>query len=465
MSADPVRLQALDLLIHTEDGGLLDRALDQTLTKLRDRGGDERDAAFLGELVRGTLQWRDRYDHLIDTYASRRPPRDPRLRWLLRLALHQLVGMDAVPARAILHQAGELCRARLSNRLVGFVNGLLQTARRDLRPADDLDPAERQRRLRATFRPLEQDGAAWLAAWYSLPDWLVARWLDRWEPAVVAAVCEATNTPPPVFLRALEPADPDVITAEIVAGDTAVSRTADPRCLELAGRPRRADIAALLERQPRMIVQDATVQAATTWLFEALAETAGPVVDLCASPGGKTARLAAILPDDRPLVAMDRPPTRVRLLAEAAKRIEDRAVPVVLGDGLVPPFGPQSCGAVLLDGPCTGTGVLRHHPEGRWLLEPESPRRHGFVLLELARRAAELLAPGGVLLYATCSLEPEENERVVGALLHADPQLAPAPDAAGRWQRRWLPGQAPGDGFFAARLRRLTSDETEGTPA
>lgn len=462
MSADPVRLLALDLLISTEDGGLLDPALDRALTGLRSGGGDERSAAFLSELVRGTLQWRDRYDHLVDTYATRRSPRDPRLRWLLRLSLHQLLALDGVPARAVLHQAGELCRARLSNRLVGFVNGLLQTVRRRLRPDDDLDPAERQRRLRAAFRTLETDGAAWLAAWHSLPGWLVARWLQRWDPVTVAAVCEATNAPVPVFLRVLEGADPESVAAVAAETGAAVSRTADPRCLELAGRPRRAEIADLLARQRRLIVQDATVQEATSWLLEAVGEAPGPVVDLCAAPGGKTARLAAACPGAEVLVAVDRAPARIRRLAGSAKRIEGRTVPVVLGDGTAPPFRTASCGAVLLDGPCTGTGVLRHHPEGRWLLEPESPRRHGLVLLELARCGAELLRPGGVLLYATCSLEPEENERVIGALLHADPQLVPAPDDEGRWQRRWLPGQAPGDGFFAARLRRLGTDGTAG---
>jgi 16S rRNA (cytosine967-C5)-methyltransferase len=457
VSADPVRRRALDLLIRTDDGRPLDRALDRARAELRSGGGDARDAAFLGELVRGTLQWRDRYDHLIGVYAARRPPRDPRLRWLLRLSLHQLLALDGVPARAVLHQAGELCRSRLSTRLVGFVNGLLQTARRELRPRDDLAPAERRRRLRAAFRPLEADGAAWLAAWHSLPLWLVAGWLRRWEPATVAGICEATNSAPPVFLRVLEGADPEEVAALLAAEDVAASRTDDPRCLELGGRPRRETIAALLARHRRLIVQDATVQAATSWLLDGVDESAVPVVDLCAAPGGKTARLAAALPGAGLLVAADRSAARAGRLIEAAKRLEKRPVSVVIADGLTPAFRRGSCGTVLVDGPCSGTGVLRHHPEGRWLLEPETARRHGFVLLELARRATELLRPGGVLLYATCSLETQENERVLGALLHAAPELAPAPDAEGRWQRRWLPGQAPGDGFFAARLRRRTA--------
>jgi 16S rRNA (cytosine967-C5)-methyltransferase len=203
-----------------------------------------------------------------------------------------------------------------------------------------------------------------------------------------------------------------------------------------------------------VIVQDASVQEATTWLLEALPETDEPLLDMCAAPGGKTARVAASRPGGAPLVAADARPTRLPLLTAAAKRIESRPVPVVLADGTRPPFRDGAFGGVLVDGPCSGTGVLRHHPEGRWHLTPDTPGRNGIVLLELARHAAGLLRPGGVLLYATCSLEPEENEQVVGALLHAVPDLAPAADGLGRWQRRWLPGSAPGDGFYAARLRR-----------
>jgi len=110
---------------------------------------------------------------------------------------------------------------------------------------------------------------------------------------------------------------------------------------------------------------------------------------------------------------------------------------------------------VLLDGPCSGTGVLRHHPEGRWRLNSDVPARNGPTLLELADNAAVLLEPGGLLMYATCSLEPEENEEVIDRLLAERSDLEPAPSAGdGQWRRLWLPGESPGDGFFAARMRK-----------
>lgn len=454
MSAEPVRLRALDMLLDVGEGALLDQHLDAVLDEMRAAGRPRQERVFLAELVRGTLQWQARYDHLIDSLARRKPPADPRLRTLLRLALHQLVGMDGVPARAAIHQAGELCRARLPARLVGFVNGLLQGARRRLRPQDDLPAPDRQRLLRSVFADLESDGAAWLAAWHSLPLWLVERWLCHWEPATVGTVCAATNQRPPVAFRALEGTDPQAAARTLAAVGCPVAVGNDPRTLLCLERPGRRTIARALAREPGLIVQDPSVQEATGWLLDAIPDGDEPLLDLCAAPGGKTARLAAACPGASPLVAADARATRLPLLVGAVKRIESRPVPVVLADGTRPPFRTGSFGAVLVDGPCSGTGVLRHHPEGRWQLVPQTPGHNGIVLLEMARQAAGLLRPGGVLLYATCSLEPEENEQVVGALLHAVPGLEPAADRLGRWQRRWLPGQAPGDGFYAARLRR-----------
>jgi 16S rRNA (cytosine967-C5)-methyltransferase len=462
MSAAPVRRQAYDILLAVADGAALDPLLDTVHDRWRTAGRPRRDAAFLTELVRGTLQWQARYDHLVDTFSRRRPPTDPRLRVVLRLALHQLVGMDGVPARAAIHEAGELCRERISARLVGFVNGMLQGARRQLRPADDLDPAERRTRLRAAFAALEGDGPAWLAAWHSLPVWLVERWLRQWEPATAATVCAAVNERPPVAFRVLEGAEPVAVAADLGAAGCPVGVGDDSRTLVCLERPGRDLLTRLLADRPQLIVQDPTVQEATGWLLDALPAVDRPLLDLCAAPGGKTARLAAGRPGRTPLVAADLRASRLPLLRSAAKRIEARPVPVVLADGMRPPFAPASFAGVLVDGPCSGTGVLRHHPEGRWLLRPDTPRRNGMVLLELARQACGLLEPGGVLLYATCSLEAEENERVIGALLHAVPGLEPAPDAAGRWQRRWLPGQAPGDGFYAARLRARDDGKVDG---
>ena len=141
-------------------------------------------------------------------------------------------------------------------------------------------------------------------------------------------------------------------------------------------------------------------------------------------------------------------------MASTVKRIETKRVDVLLADGGKAPFAPGTFAAVLLDGPCSGTGVLRHHPEGRWKLKARVPVLKGRALVDLAAAAVDLLAPGGMLMYGTCSLEQEENEAVIDALMKQRDDLEPAYASCGRWRRTWLPGEAQGDGFFAARMRK-----------
>ncbi len=221
------------------------------------------------------------------------------------------------------------------------------------------------------------------------------------------------------------------------------------------GRPDRRVIRELLDSHRQVIVQDASVQEATRWLGEglAVAPAGAPFVDLCAAPGGKTVNLGERAGRTRLLVAMEPDAARMGLLAATMVRTGTPAV-LLRGDGLRAPLAPGSCGAVLLDGPCSGTGVLRRHPEARWRLKPSVIPAKAGVLRELAHRAVELLAPGGVLLYATCSLQEEENQLVVSDLMRAHPGLEGLEDEHGRWQRTWLPPSCPGDGFFAARLHR-----------
>lgn len=463
MRIDPVRLQALDLLVRVERGEPLDGLLDTALAGAR----DGRDAAFLAELVRGSVQWRERYRHVLAAFVTRKLPDDPTLRQILFLTLHQLLALDRVPPYAAVHQAGQLCRQRVGVRQVGFVNGVLQAVRRRLRPdsAEGPDqgptPAERETRLRALFEDLTPDPVAWAAAWHSLPAWLVRGWRGQYGPDRVEGLCAAANLPVELCFHVLEPADPVAAAARLEEAGCPVRPGSDPRTLVAAERMTQATLRTILAPSPELIIQDATVQEATGWLLAgqelltrgpAWADPTLKVLDLCAAPGGKTVRLAAGWRGPHQVVAMDNRPGRVDLLRDTLGRTGRQDVAVFQADGLAPPLAEGSCAAVLLDGPCSGTGVLRHHPDGRWQLQPATPARNGRLLLRLAEKAADLLAPGGLLMYATCSLEKQENQDVVEALLAARPDLAPAPDDQGRWRRQWLPGQAVGDGFFAARL-------------
>lgn len=464
MKADPVRLLALDLLVQVDRGALLDPLLDQALDGMT----DQRSRAFLAELVRGSIQWRERYRQVLRSFVSRKFPEDDVLLQLFYLSLHQLLGLDGVAPFATIHQAGELCRVRVSEKQVGFVNGILQAVRRQILPdrqSDDQesgpDLREREQRMLPLFEELQDDPGRWLAAWYSHPQWLVQGWLERFGRERTEAICLANNRRAGLYFHVLEPADPRQASQDLEAAGCLVQATAWPRTLEVESRLGQPRLREILERLGYLIVQDVTVQQATSWLMEGREdlpeglrwqESGLRVLDMCAAPGGKTARLAAGWQQDLPVVAMDNRPNRIALLRDTLQRTGLSEVRVLQGDGLDPPLTAGSCAAILLDGPCSGTGVLRHHPEGRWHLPRRSPRRNGQLLAKLAENAAELLAPGGLLMYATCSLEEQENEDVLKDVLAACPDLEPAPDGLGRWQRQWFPEIDGGDGFFAARL-------------
>jgi 16S rRNA (cytosine967-C5)-methyltransferase len=405
------------------------RSLEGELGRLRRGVAAERTAAA-EELLRGAIQWQARYDHLIRHFSTRQPPRDPVVRGVLQLALHQLLTSRGVPGYAAVHQAGELARAAGRARAVGYVNAVLQSVQRHVEAAAAADPLAAVHDL---FVDPAGDPASYLAAWWSHPAWLVERWLERFGDADTARLLEHANTPAPITLHVLPGHDPAAARRRLAdAGVAAEPVEGYPRALSLAQRLDRSELGRLLAEEPALLVQDAGAQAALDWLTRAGADLAGaegPVIDLCAAPGGKAAHLRALLPAAEILVAMDLRPRRLGRLRENRERLGLLRLPLLAGDGRRPPLRDASCAAVLLDGPCSGTGVGRHHPEGRWRLRPATLERNGERLRELAGAAADLLRPGGR-------------------------ELAPDPDPDGRHERTWLPWRTGTDGFYAARLRR-----------
>ncbi len=456
MKVDPVRRRAVEILAEVNAGAGLEVLLDRALAAF-----DRRSGRFLVEIVKGSLRWQGRYDFLVRRFSRRRFPENPNLLAILRSALHQLIACAGVPDYAVLHQAGELCRVLVNERAVSYVNGLLQAARKALAAGGGQGALG----VLSLFPSPVDDSAAFLAAWHSHPRWLIERWLARFGLAGCEALCRFNNQPPPLNLHVLAPAEPEAIRLGLQAeGLAAVPGRWHERALQLTDRLGRERLGDLLQRRRDLIVQDEGAQFVTAWLA---AGGAGRLLDLCAGPGGKTFHLRAIWPDPADIVAMDIGRERLAPLRETAKRIEADDLGMVLADGNAPPFGPDRFAAVLLDGPCCGTGVLRHHPEGRWRLQEGALARSGDRLLALARHAVDLLAEGGRLLFVTCSLEPEENQEVVAALLAADPRLEPDPrpgagvlrpgagatGESGHWLEL-LPQHTGTDGFFAASLRR-----------
>ncbi len=437
---DPRAAALAALLAVVRDGRSLATALPRAQAGLR--SGPDRSLAQA--LVYGVLRWYPRLDRLAGSMLARSlPGRDQDIRLLLLLGLYQL-GWMQVPPHAAIHETVQLAHRRGKGRLSGLVNALLR----------------RYQRERATLeRRLEADP---VARW-AHPAWLLER-LQRDWPAQWPALCTAANTHPPMVLRVnrLRARRADCLARLRAAGIEARPLPGLPDALCLA-EP------VPVERLPGfaegvLSVQDAGAQ----WAALLLDLRPGlRVLDACAAPGGKTGHIHELAPELAELVALDRDPQRLARVEENLRRLgararllaEDAAAVERWWDGR--PFD-----RILLDAPCSATGVIRRHPDIKLL------RRAGDIdrLADQQRRLLDalwpLLAPGGILLYATCSLLRQENEQQVTAFLARQPQARlralslPQGVAAGPgWQLLPAPAVDPAtggcnDGFFYAAIGR-----------
>jgi 16S rRNA (cytosine967-C5)-methyltransferase len=377
---------------------------------------------FERELVLGVLRWQLALDHLL-TRHLRQPMEalDELVRAALRVGLYEAKRMRTAQAVAV----AEAVRVTkdLAPRASGLINAVLRRAVGETWP----DPDD-------VRLPL------WLRT--SHPRWLVRRWIERLGETDATAALVADQNPAPLALL-------DAVSecSELVAaGCELTPHPAMAGVMVVTGGAAGA-VAAL--RAGRAYAIDPTAVA----VARLLPEVGGVTVDLAAAPGGKSLVLASERRETR-LISADRSLGRVLLMRDNLGLV--RHLPsVVVADAAEPPLRPGSCDAVLLDAPCSGTGTLRRHPEIRWRLQPGDLMRLAAAQRRLAGAAAALLSPGGVLLYATCSLEPEENAEVVAALgLEPLPITPPLPFRELPEGGVAIPPSALGDGFTVHLLRR-----------
>ena len=435
---------ALEVLVRTET---TDAYADRLLEALTDRAGlDSRDRGLATELALGTLRWQRRLDWTL-ARASRRPLEDlaPWVRALLRLTAYQLAFLDRIPAWAAVHEAVELAKRRRSAGATAFVNGVLRAIASAPRPW----PA-----------PTAADPVEALALRASHPTWLIERWCARYGPEETEALALAMNEAPAVVVRAntLRLAVDAVAAALHAAGVGAAPTRFAPEGFSLE---RVGDLRQLaLLREGSVTVQD----EAAILVGHALGPLPGEMVaDVCAAPGTKTTHLAALMANQGRIVAADPNAARLELLRAACARLGAEIVEPRLADAhaLAEDLGP-TCDRVLVDAPCSNLGVLRRNPDGKWRRQPGDFATLVPTQASILESAAALVRPGGVLVYATCSLEPEENEAVVAGLRARRPDFSPDPlppavPAACRAAPdvlRMTPHQHGSDGFTAHRLRR-----------
>jgi 16S rRNA (cytosine967-C5)-methyltransferase len=415
---------------------------------------DERDRALAAEIVTGTMRWLRALDTLIKSFA-RRPVRkiDIEVLVVLRLSMYQLLHLDRVPASAVVDDAVDLVRAAQKPSATGFVNAVLRSLLRQRHklplPAYPATPA----------RAVQRE---YLGITHSHPDWLVERWLERHGFDAAEAWVRFNNETPALTLRVntLRASVDEATRALEAAGvETQRARYAPDGLVVTAGNP--------LRRAPDglVFVQDEASQLVALIVDPQPGER---VLDLCASPGGKTTAIAAAMRDRGTVVATDVRPQRLALLERTVKASGSGIVQIQRVESTGPlPFGAEF-DRVLVDVPCSGLGTIRRDPDIRWKRKESDLPQLATLQLELLGRAAATVRPGGRLVYATCSSEPEENEEVVKAFLARHQDFTPVDlagetlplamsrliDADGMF--RTLPFRDRLEAFFAATLRRGT---------
>jgi 16S rRNA (cytosine967-C5)-methyltransferase len=423
--------------------GFIDHLLDAELPRVAPG-----DRPLARELTYGVIRRRRWLDHVLRLRCRHDPRSLPvAVRNILRVGIYQLLYLDRVPHALIVDAAvRQVHDRRGGRRRAGFVNAVLRGLAREGPPQTPEGTPEA------------------LALAYSHPDWLVHRWRREFGERLTQCMLEWHNQIPPTVLA------PNPLRLD--SGEDLASllmeegiQTRPSRLVSgylIAERiPRLTDLRAF--REGRFFVQDESAGL----LVRAASWERGPVLDLCAAPGGKAMAIAVRTGDASPLCALDRSPHRVRRIAENVQRLRLRSVHPLVGDARHLPFG-ASVPFVLVDAPCSGTGVLRRRPDLRWRLEPRDLPLLVRLQLSLLEAAATRVSFGGVLVYTTCSMETDENGGVIRTFLRKHREFSATPPEDDRLRemhrRRGGADKDPGvlivpsvqqtDGGYVAVLRR-----------
>ncbi len=441
------RQLVLFALNDLETGSFTDVVVDRLLGKFKLTGVDRN---LFTELVHGIVRRKRTLDAIIDRLAKQPADRQPpNLKQLLRLGLYQLRYLDRVPDSAAVNTTVDLAKANGLAGLAGVVNGILRQYIRL--------QSEQQEVLELPSNPIGRLGTL-----YSFPDWLIEYWLTELGEIETERLCQAFNQVPKIDLRVnvLKTDRDRLIDIFQTAGIEAIASDYLPQGLQFTGS------VGAIDRLPGYqegwwTIQDRSAQLVTHLLDPQPGEV---VIDACAAPGGKTTHIAELMGDTGRVLAIDKTASRLKKLQQNLTRLELNSVKILTAD---------SCGAseltgtadrVLLDAPCSGLGTLHRRADARWQKTPTNIQELAQLQVQLLANTATWVKPGGVLVYATCTVHPLENAGVV------EPFLKTHPD----WQVELPPSSSPlaglvgdagsiavwphrqqMDGFFMVKLRRI----------
>jgi 16S rRNA (cytosine967-C5)-methyltransferase len=407
---------------------------------------DHRDRRFVFEIVYGIIRRRLTLDYIIDGRLSDADMRaNKHLKRVLEIGFYQLLFMDRVPDHAAVNEtvnaAGFDSR---TDKLRGIVNGVLRTFIKEKKRVIYPDPSS--------------DLAFRLSIEYSHPQWMISRWLAHFGLSKTKLLCAFNNEKPEIyFRRKIRGLSRQQFETEFREHGSSAGgylnlyyRSAKPFVPD--------DLKLFTEG-------DCTVQAPSSGWITALLDVQknDVVLDVCSAPGGKTALMAELAGDQGLVFACEKRKNRIELVRDTLHRMALGNVVMVLCDGQFLPFAGKFH-KILLDAPCSGTGVLHRHPEGRFVKTAEDFARLTQLQATLLSGAAGQVAPGGILVYSTCSLEPEENENQIDAFLKTHPEFVldpppssiPATYISSSGFVTITPCDHKLDGMFGARLKKMT---------
>ncbi|HEY6121638.1 MAG TPA: 16S rRNA (cytosine(967)-C(5))-methyltransferase RsmB [Pyrinomonadaceae bacterium] len=432
----PARLAAYQILKRVEEDG----AYASVLLAVED-DLSERDRSLTYELTMGVLRRQLMLDCLIEHYANRDPARlDTAIRRILRLALYQLRHLSRVPASAAVNEAVNLTRFARLRSADKFVNAVLRRAVRE----PDYDP------LALIADPLER-----IAVETSHPRWLFERWSREFGLADAHEFAKANNEVPATSFRIVAEKTTNDTVEQLRKSGATLTRSAIAKDAWIVSG--NASTLRQLVRAGSLYLQDEASQLVSQLAAPLPGEW---ILDLCAAPGSKTTHLASLADNKAHVMAGDLYEHRLRLILQAAQLQRVTRVDCILLDGERPPFREMSFDRVLVDAPCSGTGTLRRNPEIRWRISPADIEELSTRQKGLLHESADVVKPGGRLVYSTCSVEVEENEMVVANFLqrHSDflviqPDVDPALTTGSGAVRTW-PHRDGSDGFFICVFER-----------
>jgi len=463
MSVSPARTAAFDILLRVET---TDAYASELLHSSRAAKLSPADHGLATEIVMGVLRWRSVLDEQITSHVDKPLTKfDVEVITALRVGAYQLLFLDRIPAHAAINESVELVKKARKRSAAGMVNAVLRRIGKQTSPKNVLVNRGSEVRLRegiASAMPKEPLDAAPLGAKAprnvinTHPAWLVERWEGTYGREAARGICSYDQTGPKTVIRADENLVEELASEDIQLGSGRLLKGAH---LVMSGDITRTRAF----REKRLVIQDEGSQ-----LIALLVGHGKRILDCCAAPGGKT-RIVAEQNANSIVIATELHPHRAMLM----KRLVPQSnIQIIATDIRTMPFA-MPFDRILVDAPCTGTGTLARNPEIRWRLTPDDISRMQAYQIEILSAAMNQLAPGGQLLYSTCSLESDENEAVIEQVLrdnhslrlldmrarlgdlHNQGALLCDPESLVRGSYlRTIPGVHSCDGFFAALIER-----------